>query len=124
MGAHTFPMGICPKVNIIARLEFELVYYDSAVQRFTHYITRIPPEILVKSPKSLFTCWWYVLYKRRITRLQEQTGDAVGTGGNNIFIIIRIKVVRRKDYELFQRSLIFSVQESQTLTQESSRLRS
>ena len=34
---HTFPKGICPKVNVIARLEYELAYYDSAVQRFNHY---------------------------------------------------------------------------------------
>ncbi len=42
-GVHTFPEGICPKVNVIARLEFELAYYDSAVQRFNHYTTRMPP---------------------------------------------------------------------------------
>ena len=33
-GVRTFPKGICPKVIVIARLEFELAYYDSAVQRF------------------------------------------------------------------------------------------
>ena len=27
------------KVNVIGKLEFELAYYDSAVQRFNHYIT-------------------------------------------------------------------------------------
>ena len=32
-----------PKVNVIARLEFELAYYDSAVHRFNHYTTRSPP---------------------------------------------------------------------------------
>ena len=26
-GVHTFPKGICPKMNIIARLENELAYY-------------------------------------------------------------------------------------------------
>ena len=31
MGVHTFPKGICPKVNVIARLEYELAYYDSAL---------------------------------------------------------------------------------------------
>ena len=36
-GVHTFPKGICPKVNVIARLEYELAYYDSAVHRFNHY---------------------------------------------------------------------------------------
>ena len=25
-GVHTFPKGICPKVNVIARLEYELAY--------------------------------------------------------------------------------------------------
>ena len=35
---HTFPKGICLKVNIIARQEFELVFYDFAVHRFNHYI--------------------------------------------------------------------------------------
>ena len=33
---HAFPKGICPKVNVIARLEFEPAYYDFAVQRFNH----------------------------------------------------------------------------------------
>ena len=28
---YTFPKNIYPKVNVIARLEFELAYYDSAV---------------------------------------------------------------------------------------------
>ena len=42
-GVHTFPKGICPKVNVIVRLEYELAYYDSTVQRFTHYTTRTPP---------------------------------------------------------------------------------
>ena len=29
-------------MNVIARLEFELAYYDSAVHRFSHYTTRTP----------------------------------------------------------------------------------
>ena len=43
-GVHTFPKDICPKVNVIARLEYELAYYDSAVHRFNHYTTRTPPR--------------------------------------------------------------------------------
>ena len=35
-----FPRIFCPKVNVIARLEFELAYYDSAVHRFNHYTRR------------------------------------------------------------------------------------
>ena len=44
---HTFPKGICPKVKIIARLEYELAYYDSAVHRFNHDATRTPPYHLM-----------------------------------------------------------------------------
>ena len=42
MGVHTFPKGICPKVKVLARLEYELAYYDSAVHRFNHYTKRTP----------------------------------------------------------------------------------
>ena len=41
-GVHTFPKGICPKVNVIARLENELAYYNSTVHRFNNYTTRTP----------------------------------------------------------------------------------
>ena len=39
---HTFPRVICPKVNIIARLEFELVYYELTVQYISHYTMGTP----------------------------------------------------------------------------------
>ena len=32
-------------MNVIARLEYELAYYDSAVHRFNHYTTRTPPNM-------------------------------------------------------------------------------
>ncbi len=41
-GVFFFPKGICPKVNVIARLEYELAYYDPAVHRFNHYTMRTP----------------------------------------------------------------------------------
>ena len=31
---YTFPGSIFPEVDVIARLEFELAYYDFAVDRF------------------------------------------------------------------------------------------
>ena len=43
-GVHTFPKGICPKVNVIARLGFELAYYDSVSHLLNHYATRTPPS--------------------------------------------------------------------------------
>ena len=41
-GVHTFSKGICPKGNVIAWQEFELAYFDSAVQRFNYYNMRTP----------------------------------------------------------------------------------
>ena len=48
-GVHTFPNGICPKVNVIVRLEYELAYYDSAVHHFNHFIEMAGIE-MVESP--------------------------------------------------------------------------
>ena len=41
---HTFLKGICPKVNVIAQLEYELAYNDYEVHRFNHFTTRTPPS--------------------------------------------------------------------------------
>ena len=51
-GVHTFPKGIFPKVNVIARLEYELAYYDSAVHRFNHYTTRTPASSIIGASPS------------------------------------------------------------------------
>ena len=42
---HSFAKGICPKVNVITRMEFEQVYYDSVVQFVNHYTMGTPPLI-------------------------------------------------------------------------------
>ena len=54
-GVHTFPKGICPKVNVIARLEYELAYYDSTIHRFNHYTTRTPP------------CWKWIIFSHNLS---------------------------------------------------------
>ena len=36
-------MGICPKVNVLAQLEFELTYYNSSVYQFNSKNTGTPP---------------------------------------------------------------------------------
>ena len=56
-GIHTFPNGICLKVNFIARLEFKLVYYNSAVHHFNHYTTSTP---------SLRRTQFYLYYKPEV----------------------------------------------------------
>ena len=45
-GVHAFPKGINTKGNVIARLEFELTYYDVVVQYTTYYATGTPPVLL------------------------------------------------------------------------------
>ena len=44
MVVYSFPKGICPKVNVIVRLEYELAYYDSAIHHFNHYTTWTLPH--------------------------------------------------------------------------------
>ena len=74
---HTFPKGICLKVNVIARLEYELTYCDSTVHCFNHYTTRTPPLRLQSSTLAirpwglpLFTKLSWVWYKVRSMRHQ------------------------------------------------------
>ena len=52
-GVHSFTKGICPKVNVIVRLEFELAYYDSVVLHFNHYTTRTTPDFFLEIAHSL-----------------------------------------------------------------------
>ena len=53
-------------MNVIARLEYELAYYDSAVHRFNHYTTGTPPkEEMGKSMKprsQILTCHIIYIY--------------------------------------------------------------
>ena len=48
---HAFPRGIDPKVNVIIRLETELVYYDVTVKHVNHYARET--TLLYASPKNI-----------------------------------------------------------------------
>ena len=37
--AHIFPKGISSKVNILGRLEFEVIYFDYTVHHVSRYAT-------------------------------------------------------------------------------------
>ena len=56
---HTFPKGINPKVNIIARLEYKPPYYDSAVHQFNHYTKRTPSHRTVWHLNCMQTKDWH-----------------------------------------------------------------
>ena len=49
-------------MNVRARLEYELAYYDSAVHRFNHYTTRTPPEFLLVLSAGLRTCRLHIFF--------------------------------------------------------------
>ena len=42
-GIPIFLKGIRPNVNVITQLEFELTYYDAAVQLVSYYTMGTPP---------------------------------------------------------------------------------
>ena len=58
-GFHTFPKGICLKVNI-ARLEFKLMHYDSAVQCFNHFTTG--------THSHMWVCGGYLYIRRSLNK--------------------------------------------------------
>ena len=44
---HTFPHGICPKVNVIARLGFELTDFAVRVHQFSYFTSVTTPGLLI-----------------------------------------------------------------------------
>ena len=42
---HIFLKGICPKMNVMEQLEFELAYNNVIVKHFNHYSTVTPSEL-------------------------------------------------------------------------------
>ena len=54
MRVHDFPKGISQKVNVIALLVFEFIYYGVTVQNVCHYTTKTPSQkkIELTSPKK------------------------------------------------------------------------
>ena len=57
-----FSKSICPKLNEIARLEFELANYDDTAQNFTHY-TCNTTNIRALSSNRFGYGWAFARYK-------------------------------------------------------------
>ena len=49
----TFPKGISTKGNVISRLEFELAYFETTVQHFSHYATWALPSGYSRGGKNI-----------------------------------------------------------------------
>ena len=103
-GVHTFPKGICPKVNVIAWLEFELGYYDSAVHRFNHYTTRTPLRVsdgisfqycLMQDFKVSLSSKWGLFFSTILHKIPHdfsdgfKSGDFVGQSKTSIFFCFK-----------------------------------
>ena len=76
-GVHTVPKGIWPKVNVIARLEYELAYYDSAFHRCNHYTTRTP--LLLNGfqfSKWLNSTIWPIVWPEQVIPLRDGNDNA------------------------------------------------
>ena len=73
---HIFLDGTSPKINVIARLEFELSDYDVTVQYISYYATEILLLLIIiiiittttttttiNVPLQLFICLWLLISK-------------------------------------------------------------
>ena len=67
-------------MNEIARLEYELAFYDSAVQRFNHYATRSTPSRVL----------WFCLITYFVTAMSHCSWLSGKTSGLYIFGIINM----------------------------------
>ena len=57
---YIIPKGISPKVNEIARLRFELAYFEAAVQLFSYYITETHTYTYMGSPQGMIYIYIYI----------------------------------------------------------------
>ena len=53
---HAFPLGISPKVNTIAQLEFELAYSDVEIHHVSYYSTWTSPKFYRAVEESFDLC--------------------------------------------------------------------
>ena len=55
-GIHIFPKSFILKVNMIARLVFELAYYDVSVKHLCFSTTKIPHQIVFSNYQMNVIC--------------------------------------------------------------------
>ena len=106
-GVHTFPKGICPKVNIISRLKYELAYYGSAVHRFNHYTTRTPSDLP-------FDLWFLRSFSKSLVSVPKFPGTIGITVififpyyDINFFICFAFFIMKRNSVSLFKIQFLY-----------------
>ena len=90
-----FTLGIHPKVNLIALLEFELAYFEASVKHVSYYAKEIPHLNRVRQTDRQ-TLWcvcfnavyiWKISCWRKINRVLFYNADAVSY---NYFLILNV----------------------------------
>ena len=84
-------------MNVIARLEYELAYYDSAIHRFNHYTTRTPPN-----NKESTWIWMFRRSLSQVVNFQSGVKSDVRKNGE------RKKMFLKSTYSFFLFFLLWS----------------
>ena len=90
---HTFLKVICPKVNVIVRLEFELAYYDIEVKDINHYAARTYPHVILLHGSTNILIAWYLsihLSFWRPTYLSNRLIINICQRPSNFFLLIQL----------------------------------
>ena len=70
-GVHAFLKSVSLKANVISRLDFELAYFEAAVEHFTHYASSSYCTNNLQY-KTISTFPWYDGYRRWKWRWQHE----------------------------------------------------
>ena len=81
-------------MNVTARLEYELAYYDSAVHHFNHYATRTPGQMSVFETKKL--CDTIQKKKKKTTTKNKIEKKNAKKKKNNKFLLYKNSVTETK----------------------------
>ena len=69
-------------MNVIARLEYELAYYDSTVHRFNHYTMRDTPREMKESVTKATDTLTQEDFHRAFKKLLEWYNKSIAAGGD------------------------------------------
>ena len=111
-GVHTFPKGISPKMKPVARLEFELAYYDVVVLNVSCHAMGTPLRCFVmltisKNRLELPKCApWYKNTAKSLTELSNYEEDSANQFGH-VYRIPQCEIVNM--FHWFVSSWLFSM---------------
>ena len=96
-------------MNVIARLEYELAYYDSAVHHFNHYTTGTPVYSLVMVISDSVSCWSFIFTLLTFTKTNFPFWDASSSVNDTFEILLIFPFLNMPTNILFCFFLFFSI---------------